>query len=601
MAGQYIADLYNQMENEVVADIARRVRKTERFTETAEIQAKALRAQGYSPSKIQAEVMKRLNADNDYLQFVAENTRAYKQEVKELIKETVAQAVLDGDMLIGTAGEMAWNDDMQIWNDHGVDLKKDKTLAQYQKAFTEQTVGELKNFTRTTAMQVNGVPILDAYHHELDLAVLKVASGAFSFTQAMEDCCRRLGSSGVAVIYPSGRKYSLEAAARMTMKTGLSQLAGKITEYNLQKTETPLVYVSAHAGARPEHALWQGKVYTYSGKPTKDYPDFFDATDYGSVTGLKGVNCSHEFYPHWEGDPIPEFKEPDPVNIDGKDYTYYEATQEQRKMERQVRNMKREQAAAEAAGDQKKAAELEARIRATRQQYGQFSRQAGLRPKTERMGIFEENKTAQRKLKSGGSGIFEDIKNNKIEIIKPGKLSETLSEKDIIKKLGKNDPTDGSCTSQALAYLGNKAGFDVTDYRGGASKEYFQERENIKKLAQQPGVKFEIINSADDIMAALNLIKKIEPGKEYILATGGHTAIIRYNENLEFLELQKGKKGFKPLTFSKLERRFACINTNYEYTNPVYTDNILIDAETLMQTNGFKEALGYINTRRENA
>lgn len=391
MAGQYIANLYDQMENEVVADIARRVKKTNRFTETAEIQAKALRAQGYSPAKIQAEVMKRLNADNDYLQFVAENTRAYKQEVKQLIKETVAQAVIDGDALIAAAGDMAWNDDLQVWADHGVDLKKDNTLRQFQKAFTEQTVGELKNITRTTALQVAGVPILDAYHHELDLAVLKVASGSFSFTQAMEDCCRRLGSNGVAVIYPSGKKYSLEAATRMTMKTGLSQLAGKVTEHNLEKTGTALVYVSAHAGARPEHAEWQGKVYTYTGEPSKKYPDFYEATGYGTLTGLKGVNCSHEFYPHWEGDPIPEFREPDPVTIDGKDYTFYEATQEQRKMERQVRNMKREQAAAEAAGDQKKAAELEAKIRATRQEYGQFSQQAGLRAKYERMGIFDGN------------------------------------------------------------------------------------------------------------------------------------------------------------------------------------------------------------------
>lgn len=412
MAGQYIANLYDQMENEVVADIARRVKKTNRFTETAEIQAKVLRAQGYSPAKIQAEVMKRLNADNDYLQFVAENTRAYKQEVKELIKETVAQAVIDGDALIAAAGDMAWNDDLQVWADHGVDLKKDNTLRQFQKAFTEQTVGELKNITRTTALQVAGVPILDAYHHELDLAVLKVASGSFSFTQAMEDCCRRLGSNGVAVIYPSGKKYSLEAATRMTMKTGLSQLAGKVTEHNLEKTGTALVYVSAHAGARPEHAEWQGKVYTYTGKPSKKYPDFYEATGYGTLTGLKGVNCSHEFYPHWEGDPIPEFREPDPVTVNGKDYTFYEATQEQRKMERQVRNMKREQAAAEAAGDQKKAAELEAKIRATRQEYGQFSQQAGLRAKYERMGIFDGNN-------SGGS---------KMPIIAPPEIAKAIKK-----------------------------------------------------------------------------------------------------------------------------------------------------------------------------
>ena len=392
MAGEYIAALYNKMEEEVIADIARRVRKTDRFTETAEIMAKALRAQGYSPDRIQVEVMKKLNTDNVYLQYVANETRAYKQEVKQIIAQTVADAAAAGDALTAAAGEMSWNDDLQVWADHGVDLKKDNTLRQIQQAFTDQTVGELKNITRTTALQIGGVPILDAYHHELDLAIVKIASGAFTFGQAMDDCCRRLGG-GAQVIYPSGRKYSIEAAARMTLKTGLSQMAGRITERNIEKTGVDFVFVQAHAGARPEHAEWQGKVYTYKGKPSEEYPDFFEATGYGTVTGLKGVNCSHEFYPWWPGDPIPEFKEPEPVTIDGKEYSFYEATQEQRKMERDVRNMKREAAAAKAAGNTEKAEKLEAKIKETRREYTDFSKAAGLRPKTERMKIYDGSTT----------------------------------------------------------------------------------------------------------------------------------------------------------------------------------------------------------------
>ena len=405
MAGQYIIGLYDELEIEVIKDIARRVAKAERFTETAEIQAKALRAQGYSPARIEREVLKELNANSAYWAHVAQNTKEYKQAVKQIIADTVADAAINGDYLTAAAGEMAWNDDLQVWQDHGVDLKKDNTLRQIQKAYANQTAGALRNITRTTAMQVGGVPILQAYHHELDLAIIKTASGAFSFQQAMEDCCRRLGQGGVQVIYPSGKKYSMEAAARMTMKTGLSQLAGKITEENMEKTSTALVYVSAHAGARPEHAEWQGKVYTFKGKPSKKYPDFYEATGYGTVTGLKGVNCSHEFYPHWEGDPIPEFKEPEPVNIDGKDYTFYEATQKQREMERSVRNMKREAAAAEAAGNQKKADELRDKVKQTRQEYNDFSRQAGLRPKTERMKIYDEVNPA----KTGGLGNIAPV------------------------------------------------------------------------------------------------------------------------------------------------------------------------------------------------
>lgn len=457
MAGEYIAALYNQMEEEVIADIARRVRKTDRFTETAEIMAKALRAQGYSPDRIQVEVMKKLNTDNVYLQYVANETRAYKQEVKQIIAQTVADAAAAGDALTAAAGEMSWNDDLQIWADHGVDLKKDNTLRQIQKAFTDQTVGELKNITRTSALFVGGVPILDAYHHELDLAIVKIASGAFTFGQAMDDCCRRLGG-GAQVIYPSGRKYSIEAAARMTLKTGLSQMAGRITERNIEKTGVDFVFVQAHAGARPEHAEWQGKVYTYKGKPSKQYPDFFEATGYGTVTGLKGVNCSHEFYPWWPGDPIPEFKEPEPVTIDGKSYSFYEATQEQRKMERDVRNMKREAAAAKAAGNTERAEKLEAKIKETRREYTEFSKAAGLRPKTERMKVYGSagtkvtiptSKQLAEKTKSLGAKKTRGLSAGKgDDIIKPHPLPDWL---------GKMDYNDDKAVSQLFADFRQKA------------------------------------------------------------------------------------------------------------------------------------------------
>ena len=63
------------MEQEVIADIARRIKKTGKYTETAELMAKSMREQGYSTDKIQAEVMKMLRADKEYQKVVAENTK----------------------------------------------------------------------------------------------------------------------------------------------------------------------------------------------------------------------------------------------------------------------------------------------------------------------------------------------------------------------------------------------------------------------------------------------------------------------------------------------------------------------------------------------
>ena len=168
----------------------------------------------------------------------------------------------------------------------------------------------------------------------------------------------------------------------------MSQLSGKITEANMEATGQELVYVSAHDGARPEHAEWQGKVYTYNGEPTREYPDFVESTGYGDVDGLKGVNCTHNFYPYWEGSSvIPEFHESEPKEIDGKEYTMYEATQKQREMERDIRAIKREQQAQKDSGkpDEGQMQKLSTKLTEKNKQYKEFSAQAGLRIKPDRL------------------------------------------------------------------------------------------------------------------------------------------------------------------------------------------------------------------------
>lgn len=374
----------------MIADIARRVAKTGRYTETAELMAKAMHEQGYSAAKIQAEVMKLLNADPDYKMFVAENTNEYKKEIQRIIKETVEKAKEAGDELVAEAGDMAWNADLSMWSEQGVDLKKPTSMSQLREAFTKQTVNELRNLTRTTGFRnvnTGTVGIMNAYQRELDLAVLKVATGTFAYDQAVKDCVHRLAQSGLRSInYASGRSYQLDTAARMCVRTGCSQLAGKIMEENLKSTGQDLVITSQHMGSRPEHAPWQNKVFSYSGK-SKKYPNFFKETGYGTVTGLKGANCTHDFYPFWEGiSVIPEdIKVPDPVTINGKTYTYYECTQKQRSMERDIRALKREINASEALGMD--STELRSKLKLKTSEYRQFSVSANLRAKENRLRV----------------------------------------------------------------------------------------------------------------------------------------------------------------------------------------------------------------------
>ena len=249
--------LYQDLEDEVIADIARRVKKTGRYTETAELMAKSMVEQGYSAEKIQAEVMKFLRADKAFQMEVAENTKAYKQEIQKIIDETVKAAKEAGDTLVAEAGNMAWNNDLSMWEEHGVDLKQPNTMSQLINAFQLQTAGQLKNLTKTMGFKntiLGTTGVLNAYQREMDLALLKVATGAFSYDQAVNDCVHRLAQSGLRSIdYESGRTYQIDTAVRMSVRTGMSQLAGKVMEANLASTGQDLVITSQHAGSRQEH------------------------------------------------------------------------------------------------------------------------------------------------------------------------------------------------------------------------------------------------------------------------------------------------------------------------------------------------------------
>lgn len=256
--------------------------------------------------------------------------------------------------------------------------------------------------------------VLNAYQREMDIALLKVATGTFSYGQAVNDCVHRLAQSGLRSIdYANGRSYQLDTATRMSIRTGLSQLSGKVMEENIKQTGQDLVITSQHMGSRPEHAVWQNKVFSYSGK-NKKYPDFFKATGYGTVAGLKGANCTHDFYPYWEGASIiPEdIKEPEPVKINGKEYDYYQVSQQQRKMERNIRATKREIEAQKAIGGD--TAELQRRLRKQTADYKKFSTAAGVKVKNNRLRVengssnIKNTKSYQRAVNIKNAGALSD-------------------------------------------------------------------------------------------------------------------------------------------------------------------------------------------------
>ena len=408
-----IVPLFQYLEKEVIADIARRIAKTLTYSRTAELQAIAMMKLGYSPARIRKEAMKMLNADPDFRKAVAKNTLEYKREVRKIINDITRAAYKANEEIVAGAGNMSWANDLSVWKEAGKELTDNSYLKELMDAFSAQTNGELKNMTQTTGFKtMSGYEgIENAYRKELDKAVIKICSGTFSQDKVVRDVVHDLAQSGLRSIdFASGYSMQLDTAARLAVRTGCHQLAGKIQDENIKQTGENLVYVSKHWGARNKgtghanHEQWQGRVYFI--KEGKDYSeeakrigqdyitDLWRATGYSvdgahesDPTGLYGYNCRHRHYVWFEGaSSFPKNnyeKEPAPVTIDGKTYDYYAMTQKMRAMERNIRALKREKEAEEALGNDTR--ELQVKIKEKTAKYKEFCKMCGVPEETSRI------------------------------------------------------------------------------------------------------------------------------------------------------------------------------------------------------------------------
>lgn len=442
-----IAPLFQYLEKEIIADIARRIAKTLTYSRTAELQAMSMAKLGYSPARIRKEAMKILNADPEYRRAVAKNTLEYKREVRNTINEITREAYRCNNDIISNAGNMAWVNDLSVWKSAGKELEDNSFLQQLVDSFAAQTAGELKNMTQTTGFKVmSGYEgIENAYRRELDKAVIKICSGTFSQDKVVRDVVHDLAQSGLRSIdFASGYSMQLDTAARLAIRTGCHQLAGKVQDKNIEQTGENLVYVSKHWGARntgtghANHEQWQGRVYfikegqDYSEEARRigqDYiTDLWRATGYSAdgahesdPTGLYGYNCRHNHYVWFEGSSsMPkEQPQPDPVTINGKTYDYYAMTQKMRSMERNIRALKREKEALTALdGD---TTEISAKIKQKTAEYRDFCKTCGVPASTSRL-RYECGTSDLRKTKAWKS--FDNIvKVSKNDIINVEKTS----------------------------------------------------------------------------------------------------------------------------------------------------------------------------------
>lgn len=231
------------------------------------------------------------------------------------------------------AGVRALEYDDKIYREAGLDpvplVQSPKLISIMQRDY-EATLGEWVNFTRTTANAAQ-----QTFIRACDKAYHQAMTGAISTAQAVKEALEEVINSGVYIRYPTGHTDTIETATTRAVRTGISQASADIQNARMDEFDIDLVLVSSHMGARPEHAEWQGKIYSRSGTSDK-YPDFVSSTGYGTVTGLCGANCRHSFGPWFEGMENP-FEQYDSE----ENRKQYELEQRQRTLERRIRDTKR--------------------------------------------------------------------------------------------------------------------------------------------------------------------------------------------------------------------------------------------------------------------
>lgn len=196
---------------------------------------------------------------------------------------------------------------------------------------------------------------------------------------------------------------------------------------------------------------------------------------------------------------------------------------------------------------------------------------------------------------------------NKVEHRPVQKLSQPLSSDEIIERLAGGDMTKGSCSSLAFAYIGNRSGLDVLDFRGGSSQYVFSINRNIKKIMELPGVRGSITMVKKEISGTMEVLNNLILNKEYYLAVGKHAAIVRkVDSGVQYLELQsKYKNGWQSFErygsmAATLNKRFGCRKTVDRQFGEIWEKAVvLMDVESFKENTEFEQILGYINTAIE--
>lgn len=429
-----VSNIFSELEVRIMTDIVRRIKENGFASASVDWQISRLQQLGMAEEDIRGWIQSALQATD------AEMDRIFSDEVYKQYYEQEHFFKLAG---------------MQQ-----IPLEENFVLQQLIEATKKQVQGEYKNLTGSMGFairnpatgRIQSSPLMEYYRTTMDQAVIDIKSGAFDYNTVLKRTVNQMTASGLRYIeYDSGHRDRIDVAARRAILTGFRQVQGKIMEMLANQLGTDLYEVSYHVGARPTHQPWQGKVWTRQ--------ELVSVCGLGEVTGLKGINCYHDYKPFPPGsartytdEQLQKMLDAEntPREYNGKQYTTYEALQQQRKMERGMRAQRQKiKLLQEGGADDQEIILAKAKYQGQMQTYKDFS---------EKMKLPEQK---ARIMQDGLKGKFMPTK-AELEKIAPPTLKNAAGQDIIEVKRTTLTGTPNSITQ-------------LTSKRGGIERNYYDE------------------------------------------------------------------------------------------------------------------------------
>lgn len=425
--------LYDDLDNAIIEDMTRRMMRMGGVTEATKWQAKQLQESGL--------------LYDDIIAGIARRTDASQNQVRTLFEDAGVQSIRNDNRYYRAAGL------------EGIVKMSDSALQTLYAGYVKCN-GNLQNLTLTTANTAQ-----TAYINACNLAYMQITSGTMDYSTAIRRAVQSSAGAGSWVLYPSGHRDRLDVAVRRSALTGVGQTVRQISLINANDMGCDLMEITAHAGARPSHAAWQGKIVSLSGR--RGYLSLNDI-GYGTGDGFGGWNCRHDWFPFFEGISEPaytprrlaELNEPC-IEINGQMYTEYEVSQMQRELERRVREMKRRVTAADTAVDsaqndmqEKIMRELftseSVKLKKAEQKLGDFLNQTGNLPDSTRIWVNVFGRNISQKAVHANKSLTSSNTRGIIKGRGNGKVVFTDSDGHYCELIGKIDYNDKNAVARSL-------------------------------------------------------------------------------------------------------------------------------------------------------